>query len=215
MAESEHGATGARNDTQAMLGTAYPAFKKLQDWGCGEDLGALVWFIHWGSVPSIRGDGHELNLHRADSHGSLLNGHSLREARAHIKRARAGLDSFKKALGSVEGRIWQHANINHFYKTEALQFLYACLDELSDALDRTGPKAHPSITSAIKRMVVFVREQTGQYHDSEVAEVIAAAIGDPVPAGYPRFGDAEALKAWRMNHGLYDPQDSKTKVSES
>ena len=43
-------------------------------------------------------------------------------------------------------------------------------------------------------MVLYVREKTDQYHDAEVAEVIAVSIGEPVPPGYPRFCDTYATK---------------------
>jgi hypothetical protein len=88
-------------------------------------------------------------------------------------------------------------------------------DRVSNELQRIGPKAHPAVTGQIKRIILYVREKTGQYHDSELAEVIAAAIGEPPPRGYPRFNSAEALKVWRSEHGISDQRRrGKPKVSE-
>jgi len=214
MAESQPGSPGW-TDIRGMLGTAYPAFDKLLEWGC-KDLGALVLFLRLSSVPSNRGKGRKLELHRADSHELLLNGNSLRAARTRIKQARAALDKFRKALEPLEGaRIWQKTDVIRYHKDQAEQFLGWCLDSLSDALDKTGPKAHPSITRSIERVVSYVREQTGQYHDGEVAEIISAAIGNPAPPGYPSFPSAEALKMWRIARGISDPQEGKLKVPES
>jgi len=112
-------------DIPRMLGEAYRAFKRLQEWGCGEDLGALVLFIHLDSLPSkIRGEGRRLHFRRADSHELLLNGICLRDARTQIKHARAALDKFRKALEPLEGaRIWQQTDFILCYKDQALQLL--------------------------------------------------------------------------------------------
>jgi hypothetical protein len=67
----------------------------------------------------------------------------------------------------------------------------------------------------VERIVRYVCEQTGQYHDKELSEVLQAAIGRPVPKGYPTFKSTEALKMWRTDRGLTAAPKRKSKSPKS
>jgi len=143
----------------------------------------------------------------------MLGGLSLKQARARIDRARRALKIIEAALAplldpppeNVPLR-WRTAQYRDCWRQECMR-MAALVDELSRALDGVGPKAHPDVSRKIEQVIRLVREQTGRFHDEDVAEVLSAAIGTPVPAGYPTLGDGVALKAWRRRNKVVS--DSK------
>jgi len=213
-----------RVNIKDVLGDADRAFERLLAWGCGRHLAGLLVLLHTSSVPCRRGS-RELYFRRADSDELMLNSLSRKEARARITQAKRALERFENALTPLRGaRIWRRTGdtlVGPFGSrlNRQLQSLKRSLERASEALENAlhevGPKVHPVASGKIERIVRYVRDKTGQYHDSEVAEVLAAAIGEPVPPGYPRFADADSLKSWRTDRRIVDRSGSKPEVYKS
>jgi hypothetical protein len=210
--ESGYPAAGVASnapDLKRILGDAYSAFSKLKQFGCDEGLDRLLVLLSCRSarVHSPKGKEWVLELRRADSHELMLGGLSLKQARAKIAKARRALKAIEAELASLDNVAlwWRAAESGTAWRQERrvlMAGLTARLDEFSRVLRRIGPKAHPDVSRKIERTIRYVHERTGQYHDAEVAEVLSAAMGMPVPPGYPEFPDALSLKAWRRKHGL-------------
>ena len=55
-------------------------------------------------------------------------------------------------------------------------------DTWSDVISKIGPKTHPFQSEAKARLVAYVKEATGHWHDDELSALIAAAAGNPYEA---------------------------------
>lgn len=209
-----------RVNIKEVLGDADKAFERLLAWGCSQHLAGLLVLLHSSSAPSQKSP-RQLHFRRADSHELMLNGLTLKRARARLAQATRALAKFESALKPLRGaRIWRRTGdtlVGPFGSrmNRQVQSLKRAIQRVSEELQETGPKAHPVISGKIERIVRYVCDKTGQYHDSEVAEVLAAVIGEPAPPGYPRFADAESLRSWRTERKIVGPPERETKVSKS
>jgi hypothetical protein len=202
------GITTEKPNLKRLLGDALSAYLRLREAGCDKNLDRLLVLLSCRSVqvPARWNNHHALELFRADSHKLMLGGLSLKQARARVDKARGALKAIEAALAplldpppeNVPLR-WRTAQYRTSWRQERTG-MTALLDELSRALDGIGPKAHPVVSRKIEQIIRLVHKQTGRHHDADVAEVLCAAIGEPVPPGYPKFGDALSLTAWRRRN---------------
>ncbi len=83
---------------------------------------------------------------------------------------------------------------------ESHNALNEIVESLDAGLSKIGPQAAVTFNRQVQKLVTYVKETTGEYHDDAVSQILEAAA----PEGYAKFPSSVALRMWRRKHGLTD-----------
>jgi hypothetical protein len=197
-----------------ILGERYCCFEKLVEAGCdATTLGNLIVFLNLTTVRLL--SGRTLDMKRTDRHEAMLAGLSLRDVRRKVNRARKALrtindalDRFRDAIEPLKkARVWGRSPLGGSGVLNAWTAMvesHNAMNEIVESLDaglaKLGPQAALTFNRQVKKLIGYVKETTGQYHDVEVSQILEAAS----PEGYAKFPSHVALRMWRRKHGLTD-----------
>ena len=197
-----------------ILGERYCCFEKLVEAGCdATTLGNLIVFLNLTTVRLL--SGRTLDMKRTDRHEAMLAGLSLRDVRRKVTRARTALRKINDALDQIrnaieplkKARVWSRSPIGSagvFNAWTAMVESHNTIHEIVEGLDaglvKIGPQAAITFNRQVKKLVTYVEEATGQYHDEDVSQILEAAA----PEGYAKFPSRVALRMWRRKYGLTD-----------
>lgn len=214
---------------------AIEAFEELCRKGCcWKELGNLVCLLSMEKMtieipsklkesPERLSDGTlEIDPHALDS-TTARGEFDTRMLEAIAKKAKGLLEDIRKLKQTELVKDLNARRIIQPSDLLSIHPIYDSLDEphnrefygllhLSELAEQVGSQKKPHYTNQRERLHLYVREKTGEWCDSQIANILRGLSPDGDPKG--KYNE-DNLKAWRSRHNLTDPTNKSASEPSS